>query len=155
MANNLFPEGYEQETIDDGDLVNTGPIGYRSGVAFAWDPGDFMRDGRNRIMDASGVESWQQWCMNCLQTQRYKHLAYSSDFGIDLDAIFSAETHEEAESILTREITEALTADPYQRTQNVEEIIYVWNAPDSIQATVIVTGIADVTIDITVNITNG
>lgn len=154
MANNLYPANYEQETINETeDVVDTGPIGYRPGVAFAWNPGDFVRDGRNRIMDASAVDSWQQWCMNCLQTQRYKHLAYSSDFGIDIDAVFAAETREEAESILTREITEALTADPYQRTQYVDSVGFVWTAPDAIQATITVIGIADVTIDITVNIT--
>ena len=154
MANNLFPEGYEQEIITE-DLVDTGPIGYRPGVAFAWNPGDFVRDGRNRIVDATAIESWQQWCMNCLQTQRFKHLAYSSDFGINVDEAFASENREEAESILTREINEALRADPYQRTQYISDIIFEWTAPDAVQATVIVVGIADATIDITVNITSG
>lgn len=154
MANNLFPEGYEQETITE-DLVDTGPIGYRPGVAFDWNPGDFVRDGRNRLVEATAIDSWQQWCMNCLQTQRFKHLAYSSDFGINVDEAFAAENREEAESILTREINEALRADPYQRTQYISDIVFDWTAPDAVQATVTVVGIADATIDITVNITSG
>ena len=154
MANNLFPEGYDQEVVTE-DQVDTGPIGYRPGVAFAWDPGDFVRDGRNRLVEASAIESWQQWCMNCLQTQRFKHLAYSSDFGINVDEVFSSESREEAESILTREINEALTADPYRRTQYIADILFEWTAPDSVQATVVVVGIADATIDVTVNITSG
>lgn len=151
---NLYPEGYEDEIIEDADLDEEEPIGYRPGVAFAWDPGDFPRDGRNRLTEASGVESWQQWCMNCLQTARYKHLAYSDDFGIDIDEVFSAESQEEAESILTSEITEALQADPYGRTEYVSFVDYEWTAPDSVLATVTVVGIADVTIDVTAYITN-
>lgn len=149
---NLFPEGYEEETIDENDVEDEEPIGYRPGVAFAWDPGDFVRDGQNKLLETSGVESWQQWCMNCLQTERYKHLAYDTDFGIDVDEVFKAESHEESESILTRQITDALMADPYGRTQFVSSISYIWTAADAIQATVTVIGIADVTIDITVNI---
>lgn len=151
---NLFPADYEEEIISEADLTDDEPIGYRSGVAFAWNPGDFVRDGQNDIMDTSGVESWQQWCMNCLQTARYKHQAYSDDFGIDIDEVFSAETHEEAESILTREITDALLADPYGRTAYIEAVEYDWTAPDAVQTTITVVGIADVTIDITVNITS-
>ena len=152
--NNLYPEGYEEETIDEDDVELDEPIGYRPGVAFSWDPGDFVRDGRNRLLEASGVESWQQWCMNCLQTQRYKHAAYSADFGIDVDEVFSAESQEEAESILTREITEALQADPYGRTEYVADVDYEWTAPDAVQITATVVGIADVTIDVTAYLTN-
>ena len=151
---NLFPEGYEDEVIEDYDDIEESEKGYQPGVAFDWQSGDFIRDGRNRLLEATGVESWQQWCMNCLQTQRYKHLAYSSDFGIDVDEVFSAETQGEAESILTRQITEALQADPYGRTSYVSSIEYDWTAPDSVQATVTVVGIADVTIDVTANITS-
>lgn len=152
---NLYPDGYEDEIIDDESVEEEGPIGYRPGVAFDFQTGDFIRDGRHRILEASGVESWQQWCMNCLQTERYKHLAYSDDFGIEIDEVFQAETQEEAESILTRQITEAILADPYGRASYIDSIDYEWTAPDSIQATMTIVGIADVTIDLEVNITNG
>lgn len=149
---NLFPEDYEDEVIEEADTENEEPIGYRPGVAFDWQTGDFIRDGRNRLSIATGVESWAQWCQNCLQTARNKHLAYSSDFGIDIDEIFSAESEEEAESILTREINEALEADPYGRTEYIDDIEYTWTGPDSVQIEVTVVGIADVTIDVTANI---
>lgn len=153
MAANLFPLNYEDEILTGAEATaSQKKIGYRTGLDFDWNSGDFVRDGRNRLTEVAGVDSWQSWCMNCLQTQRYKHLAYSSDFGIDIDAAFSAQTREEAESILNREITEALMADPYQRTEYVEEIRYVWIAKDAVQITVRVVGIEDVTIDITVNI---
>lgn len=152
---NLLPEGYEDEVILDEDLVQERPIGYRNGSAFDYETGDYRRDGKNKILDSDGIESWKAWCINCLSTERYKHLAYSTDFGIELDKIFAAESREEAESILTREITEAIMADGYQRAAYVESIEYEWTAPDSIAARVVIQGIQDVSIDITAYITRG
>lgn len=152
---NLFPEGYEDEVITEEDLASGTPTGYRNGIAFDYDTGDFKRDGKNRIMDSDGIESWKSWCINCIQTERYAHLAYSSDFGIETAAAMRAKTREEAESILTREITEALLADPYGRTEYVEDIEFDWTAPDTLVVKATIKGIDDVTIDITAYLTKG
>ena len=155
MANNLYPEGYDDETIESGDLADASAVGYMPGVAFDYKTGDFVRDGQNKLQEASGIVSWQQWCKNCLQTERYKHLAYSSDFGIEVDRIFAAESQEEAESILERQVTEAIMADPYGRTAYIRVIETEWTAPDAVQVNLTIVGIDDVTIDITANITEG
>lgn len=152
---NLLPEGYEQEVVLDEDLVREGPVGYRNGVAFDYERGDFKRDGRNRIMDCNGIESWKSWCINCLATERYKHLAYPTDFGIELDLIFGAESREEAESILTRQITEAILADPYQRTAYIESLEFNWTKADTVEVSAILHGIDEVTIDLVAYITKG
>lgn len=152
---NLLPEGYEDEIITDEEIESEQPKGYRNGLAFDENIGDFMRDGKNKMLDSDGVESWKSWCYNCLRTERYKHLAYNSDFGIELDAVFAAESREEAESILTREITEALLADPYERTEYIEDIVFEWTQPDAAQIQVKIHGINDVTIDVTAYITKG
>lgn len=152
---NLFPEGYEDEIITEDDLQSEKPTGYRNGISYDHQLGDFLRDGMNKMLDSTGIESWRSWCINCLQTQRYKHLAYSTDFGIDIDAAMKASSREEAESILTREITEALMADPYERTVYVEEIIFDWTAPDALAVTVTIRGIDDVSIDTIAYITRG
>ena len=152
---NLFPESYEDEVITEEDLASYYPIGYRNGIAFDYVTGDFKRDGKHRIVDSDGIESWKSWCINCLQTKRYAHLAYSSDFGIDTEAAMRASTREEAESILTREIIEAIMADPYERTEYVEDIEFDWTAPDKLKASVTIHGIDDVTIDITAHLTKG
>lgn len=154
MANNLYPEGYEDETMETEDTGSSEPIGYKPGVAFDLQTGDFVRDGRERLLEASGVDSWKQWCTNCLQTERYKHLAYSTDFGIEYDAIFAAETQEEAESIMTRQITEAILADPYERAAYISDMEFNWIAPDGVQVSMTIVGIDDVTIDLTTYIQN-
>ena len=155
MAVNLFPEGYENEVITVEDITGDSPIGYRRGVSFDEYTGDFRRDGMNKLLDAPGIESWKSWCINCLSTERYNHLAYSSDFGIETKEAMKASTHDEAESILSRQITEAIMADPYQRAVYVEDIEFNWTASDSVEVSVTIQGIDDVTIDITINIQGG
>lgn len=150
---NLYPEGYEDEIITEADVTSKKPTGYRNGIAFSYETGDFLRDGMNKLMDSTGIQSWKDWCINCLQTERYKHLAYSTDFGIELKLAMRANSREEAESILIREITEALLADPYKRTDYVSDITFDWTAPDAIAVGVAVHGINDVTIDITAYLT--
>ena len=155
MANNLFPEGYENEVIAESDLVARKTVGYRNGVSFDEQTGDFLRDGKNQMLDSTGVESWKSWCINCIRTERYKHLAYSTDFGIEVDKARRATNREEAESILARQITEALLADPYKRTKYIESITFDWTAPDAVFVEITVHGIDWTTIDITAYITKG
>lgn len=155
MADNLFPEGYEDEVITIEDLELKKPIGYRNGVAFNYQTGDFKRDGMNKMLDSDGIESWISWCVNCLHTERYNHLAYNTDFGIETAAAMNATSREEAESILTRQITEAILADPYERTDYIEEIKFDWTAPDSVAVAVTIHGIDDVTVDLIAYITKG
>ena len=155
MENNLFPVGYEEEVITQEDLSSNAPTGYRNGIAFDYETGDFKRDGMNKLLDSDGIESWKSWCVNCLQTERYKHLAYSTDFGIELDKVFAAGSRQEAENILTREITEAIMADPYERAAYIEDVAYDWTAPDAIVVELAIHGIDDVTIDITAYLTRG
>ena len=152
---NLFPEGYEDEVITAEDLTSDTPTGYRNGISFDYATGDFRRDGTNKILDSDGIESWKSWCTNCLMTERYAHLAYSSDFGISTAAAMQAGSREEAESILVREITEALLADPYKRTNYVENITFDWTAPDTVAVQVTIHGVDKVTIDVTTYITQG
>lgn len=153
MADNLFPLGYDEEIIREDELTSETPIGYRNGIAFDYETGDFMRDGMNKLLDSDGVESWISWCINCLQTERYKHLAYSTDFGIELDAAMASSSREEAESILTRQITEAILADPYERAAFISDIEYDWTAMDAVSVKVTIHGIDDVTIDLTAYLT--
>lgn len=155
MATNLYPEGYEEEIITEEDLITEQPTGYRNGIAFDSRRGDFLRDGMYKMLDSDGIESWKSWCINCLHTERYKYRAYSSDFGIEVDKAMMASSREEAESILTRQITEAIMADPYKRTKYIEEITYNWTAPDAVTVAATIHGVDDATIDIMAYITKG
>ena len=152
---NLFPESYDEETMDVNELVDTTPVGYRPGVAFDLKTGDFVRDGRNQLIDSTGVDSWKQWVLNCIQTERYKYLAYNSDYGVEWEKVRQATSQEEAESIMTRQISEAIMADPYKRTAYIDELDFEWTNPDAVQISATIVGIDDITIDITLYMTKG
>lgn len=152
---NLFPSGYEDEVITEEELTSGAPIGYRNGIAFDYETGDFKRDGKNKILDSDGIESWKSWCIICIQTERYAHLACPTDVGIETEAAMRAKSREEAESILTREITEAILADPYERTKYVEDIAFDWTAPDTVKVSAVIHGIDDVSIDLEAYISKG
>lgn len=155
MPNNLFPTGYEDQYLAAADTADNTIIGYKNGPSFDDELGDFLRDGGNRILDSDGIDSWITWCKNCIATERYKHLAYDGDFGIEIEAAMQAGSKAEAESILTRQITEALMADPYGRVKYVEQLEYKWTAADAVEIAAVIHGIDDVTIDITAYITKG
>lgn len=152
---NLFPVGYENELSTAADLLMPQPIGYKPSADFDFEQGDFIRNGAQQIESNSGIDAWEAWCKTCLLTDRYNHTAYTTDFGIEFDAVFKCSTREEAESMLTRQITEALTADPYGRTSYVQDISYEWIAPDAVLADVTIVGIDDVTINICVPLPGG
>lgn len=145
----LFPEGYENEVVTQEEVTDNKQIGYREGVYFDAENNDFIRDGQYRVKSATGVESWEQWCRNCLMTERGVYPCYSDTFGIATAEVFNAETREMAENILTREINDALLNDPYGRTRYISGVVFEWHDSDSLNLTVTVVGIDNATIDIT------
>lgn len=152
----LYPDNFfdEELEITAEDLEEQRRIGYKGSVYFDDRTGDLLRNGKNQIIPSSGTDAWHHWCIKCLQTPRYACLAYPSDYGVEIEPAFRASTREEAESILTRTITEALEADPYERLQYIQSIEYNWIAPDSVDVMLSLVGIDDATIDITVRINN-
>lgn len=149
----LFPEEeYDEEELEKEieEEEEEQETGYREGVYFDPETQDFVRDGQHRLKSATGIESWEQWCRNCLMTERGAYSSYGDTFGISTYEVFTAETREKAESILTREITESLQSDPYGRTKYVSDLEFEWHDSDALTISVTIVGIDDVTIDITV-----
>ena len=150
MPDNLFPEGYEneEEYFEDEESEGTEEentedeedAGYKPSIFFDFDIGDFVVNNDGNLKEASGFEAWIQWCQKNLMTQRYAHEGYSTDIGIDYEGALQADSREEAESILQREIEEALMADPAGRTLYVGTIDFSWEA-DACEVTVQIQGI--------------
>lgn len=147
---NLYPEDDMEIVAEELNDEEDSPIGYLESVYFDESIGDLVRDGKNQMKVATGLEAWEQWCINCLLTEKDAYPCYGSGFGISTYDAFKATDREEAESILTLEITEALMNDPYGRTEAVEEITYNWLGTDELEIQVTVRGVYDVTRDITV-----
>ena len=149
MEDYLFPEEDIEIVAEELDDEEESPVGYIESIFFDEELGDFPRDGQHKLKKATGIEAWEQWCSNCLMTEKDAHPAYGSAFGISTYEAFKADSTEEAESILTLEITEALMNDPYGRTEFVENIEFEWITTSECIVTVTIQGIEDVTIDIT------
>lgn len=153
MEENLFPAD-EQELDEDEEMEDDGePVGYLNSIFFDDTIGDLKRDGQNALVTATGTEAWIQWCINCLLTEKNTLPAYGTEFGIDTSGLFGESDRETIEDILTMEITEALEADPYERTVSVASVSFNWLEPDAVEAEIEVVGLADVTVDFTVVIT--
>lgn len=148
----LFPTGYENEVVTLEDVTDKKETGYRESVFFDPETNDFVRDGQYRVKSANGLEAWEQWCRNCIQTERGVYPCYADWFGIRTREVFAAETRELAESILIREISEGLMNDPYGRTKYVSDVEFEWVNSDALEVSVTAVGIADATIDITARI---
>ena len=145
----LFPEGYEEEIVTTEDITEQSETGYREGVYFDPEAQDFIRDGQYRVISATGIESWENWCRNCLLTEKGVYPCYGETFGISTREVFQAETRDKAQSILIREICESLANDPYGRTKYVSDITIEWIDSDALSLDVTVIGIDNASIDIT------
>ncbi|NDO18829.1 DUF2634 domain-containing protein [Lachnospiraceae bacterium MD329] len=144
---NLFPQANNNIVPLDNMKKNT-PIGYKRSLKFDDETGDFVRDGQNRIVSSSGIEAWKEWCIKCLTTERYAFSSYSTDFGINTRLIFSLPDRAAQELMLKKEITEALMADDYKRTQSVSNFEFNWFAADAVEVTCTVKGLENAEIDL-------
>ena len=141
----ILPEDLTaEETLEDE------ADGYRESVAF--DGIDFVRDGANKLETADGISAYEDWCRTCLATEKGSLFAYPDDFGMDTSRIPKATSRGEVESILRKEITDALMADSAQRTDSIESIEFEWLDSDSVEVLVSVRGIDDTTVELTVTI---
>lgn len=148
MEDSLFPEDMDEFEEEENEEELEEAAEYAQGLGFDT---DLIRDGKYSVQTSTGVDSWKQWCINCLCTERVSSPLYSTDFGISTSEAFQAEDRDEAETILASEITEALEADPYERTEQVLEIDFEWDT-DSVQVDVLVAGMDGATIDLEVTL---
>ncbi len=146
---NLFPTENVNNSVPLDDIKQNIPVGYKQSINFDDKSGDFSRNGQYRAITAAGVEAWKQWCMNCLETERYSKSSYSTDFGINTKLVFKLQDKSAREILLQKEITEALKADDYKRTVAVSDFKFNWFAPDAVEVSMKILGIENASIDIT------
>lgn len=95
---------------------------YKASADFDFEQGDFILDGSGKIKRSSGKEAWIQWCIKSVMTQRLAHLAYSADYGCELEEALSETDHKALISSLERTISEALMVNP--RTEYVRDFSF-------------------------------
>mgnify|MGYP001027881628 CR=1 FL=1 len=121
--NSLFPVFDVPATLVE-DIENQD----RYAPAPMWDveAGDFVTDGAGKVLYGSGYDAWVLWCTKSVLTQRWAHLSYSPNEGIEAEEAFKEPDRRAVESSFERTVTEALLADPMGRTTQVRDFSFRW-----------------------------
>jgi len=143
----LFPTFEVPKIIEsEDDLAKQ-----RAGMSFDFETGDFKLDNGGRVETASPYDTWVQWCLKTVYTQRWAYLGYSDQIGVETEEAFKQGSKEAIESYIEYTISEALLADPYNRTKRVYDFNFKWET-DSVRVTFTVSGLWDSDYTITVSL---
>lgn len=112
----------------------------KKSVYFDFEKGDFSLESNGEIKTATPYDAWVQWCLKTVLTQRWAFLAYSTQAGVEIEEAFAQQDRKAQESYMEKTITEALLADPYQRTKRVYDFTFVWKT-DGVEVTFWVNGL--------------
>ncbi|MBN2981964.1 DUF2634 domain-containing protein [Cohnella algarum] len=119
---NLFPE---EEAVAAEAEVEESEVRFGRGVRFDYEAGEFVLTPTGRIAEAEGADAWLEWCRKALQTERYRHLVYSRDYGQEFETLIGLGLSRSAvESEILRITTETLMTDP--RTEAVGNFSFEW-----------------------------
>ena len=119
---NLYPT-FELPTIVEQEQPQLAPE-YPKSYLFDFEKGDFVKDGTGRIVVCDGNTAWVQWCIKAVMTERFSCLAYSRNYGVEIEEALKQPTRAAVETEVERTITEALLADP--RTYAVRDFLFEW-----------------------------
>lgn len=119
---NLYPV-FEMPELIEQQQMQPKPE-YPESYLFDFEKGDFVLDGAGRIVIANGHRAWVQWCVKTVLTERFAYLAYSGNYGVEIDEALKQPTRAAVETEVERTITEALLADP--RTYAVRDFSFEW-----------------------------
>lgn len=114
-------EGFEDEDdIDDDEEVDDGIT-----AKFDYENMRIEIDPVGRASFTNEFEALRFWIIKCLLTERYKYLAYDTDFGTEFEEIIRSNPDRDvAESEVMREVEEALTVD--ERVESVDDFTFYW-----------------------------
>lgn len=112
----------------------------KKSVYFDFEKGDFSLESNGEIKTATPYDAWVQWCLKTVLTQRWAFLAYSTQAGVEIEEAFAQQDRKAQESYIEKTVTEALLADPYQRTKRVYDFTFVWKT-DGVEVTFWVNGL--------------
>ncbi len=123
---NLYPT-FELPPIVEQEQPQLVPE-YPKSYLFDFEKGDFVLDGAGRIVIADGYTAWTQWCVKTILTERFAYLAYSGNYGAEIDKALKQPTRAVVETEVERTITEALLFDP--RTYAVRDFSFEWRGDE-------------------------
>ena len=87
------------------DPAGPGPLVYRKSYLFDFQTGDLALDGAGRTIRTDGHTAWAQWLLKVGLTERFAHVIYSHQYGVELDKVPRLSSREEVEAHIARTIT--------------------------------------------------
>lgn len=134
----LFP-AFEMPVL----VEETRPSGpeYPESWLYDFEANDFVVDGAGRVVMADGWTAWTQWCIIAVRTPRFAYLAYSTDYGSELEQAKRQPIRAAVCSEVERTITETLLVDP--RTQAVTDFEFMWRGDELLVRFTVVPVIGD------------
>ena len=136
---NLYPV-FEMPELMEQQQTELAPR-YGKSWLFDFKTGDFVIDGAGRVVQADGYTAWAQWCVKTVLTERFAYLAYSQNYGTEIEAALRQPSRQAVEAELERVITEALLVDP--RTQVVRDFRFTWQGDQLQVAFTVVPAVGD------------
>lgn len=137
MMANLFPTFAVPKVVENNIKEENRT---KHSIYFDFEKGDIALDSNGEIKTATPYDSWVQWCLKTVLTQRWSFFAYSSQTGVEIEQALAQQDRKAQESYIEKTVTEALLADPYQRTKRVYDFTFVWKT-DGIEVTFWINGL--------------
>lgn len=129
-----------------------GTVTFGRSWRFDYRMGDFVMTPTGKIAEAADTDAWVEWCRKALQTERYRYMAYSRNYGQEFDDLIGSGLSRSAvESEIRRLTRETLMSDP--RTAGVDDFRFRWEE-DRCYYTCTITNVRDETGSITGSVVN-
>lgn len=123
MADEVFP-GFDTSDIE---MTEEEAINYElRAPAYDYERERLNINPIGQAIEGDAIEAYRFWVIKCLLTERHKYLAYSDDFGVEIEEIIRTNYPRGiAESEMQRTVTEALEVD--ERTLSVDNFEFEWS----------------------------
>ncbi|EGQ21064.1 hypothetical protein HMPREF9372_3347 [Sporosarcina newyorkensis 2681] len=123
MSTQLYPSFDAPDLMAD-EVVETLQDVYA--YKYDYDNERLVVTGTGKAVKGDPIDAYRFWAVKCCLTERYQYAAYSSDFGVEFQAIMEADYPRPiAESEIKRTIKEALMVD--ERTISVTTFSFEWS----------------------------
>ncbi|AJA42422.1 hypothetical protein AJ85_06595 [Alkalihalobacillus alcalophilus ATCC 27647 = CGMCC 1.3604] len=141
MSDNLFPVEFDSPMLETEENLNdTEP---KRTYAFDFEKGEFIKTASGRVKMISDVDAYVQWCYKALSSKRYKHLAYSTDYGQEFDDLIKSGLPQLViESEIQRIVSETLMVNA--ETVSVDNFSFNWEGEKVFYECEIITTFGDV-----------
>ena len=120
----LYPDWVDEdiEMVDESEEVTQEGYGY----LYDYNNNRVITTIGGKTTKTSEHDAYLYWAYKTVATERFSRAAYSSDFGVEIEAILERDYDRDvAESEIARSITEALEVD--DRTKKVSDFVFSWD----------------------------